>query len=372
MSALAPVIRIGESVMSIDTPALLVDLDLLQRNIAAMAGFAHSNGIRLRPHSKTHKCIAIAQMQIAAGAIGICCQKVSEAEAFVLGGITDILLSNEVISPPKLRRLMALTDRARIGICIDSALGLDRLAEAARDVDRPVDVYVELDVGAGRCGVKSPAEALALIEESGACRGLRYAGVQAYQGKAQHFRTPEERQRAIDVACRLIGDLRDLLAQRSIAIGTVTGAGTGTFYAETGSGIYDEIQPGSYIFMDRDYRDNSCLPDAITFGHSLTLLTEVMSASSAHVVVDAGLKAHAVDSGMPVVLGRSDLTYGNPSDEHGVVRCANGDSLPALGEKLSLVPGHCDPTVNLHDWLVIHRDGYVVDLWRIEARGALS
>ena len=363
----------GAPLSAVDSPALLVDLMTFERNIATMMDFVRAQGIRLRAHGKSHKCGSIARLQQAAGAVGLCCQKVSEAEAFVAAGIRDVLVTNEVIDPVKLRRLARLSGPARIGICIDSALGLEHLAEAVQEAAAPIDVYVEIDVGAARCGVPTTSDALLLIDRIGmAGAKLRYAGIQAYQGQAQHLRQPAQRQAAIDVAVRRVIELRDAMAQRGLPIGIVTGAGTGTFYLETGSGVYDEIQPGSYIFMDRDYRDNERAPDTPRFEHSLTLLTTVMSAQPAHAVVDAGHKAHAVDSGMPAIFGRPDLVYGNPSDEHGVIR-RNGDGpLPRLGERLRLIPGHCDPTVNLHDWLVVHRGDAVVDLWPVEARGALT
>ncbi len=373
MVAARPVVRPGDPLSAVDSPALLVDLAAFERNIATMADFARSRGIRLRAHGKSHKCGAIARLQQAAGAVGLCCQKVSEAEAFAAAGVADVLVTNEVIDPAKLRRLVRLAGQARIGICIDSELGLERLAEAAVEASAPIDVYVEIDVGAARCGVPTTEDALALIDGIGrAGPKLRYAGIQAYQGQAQHLRQPAQRQAAIDVAVRRVIELRDALIARGQEIGIVTGAGTGTFYLETASGVYDEIQPGSYIFMDRDYRDNESAAGTPRFEHSLTLLTTVISARSEHVVVDAGHKAHAIDSGMPAVFGWPDLTYGNPSDEHGVIRCAGDGALPALGERLQLIPGHCDPTVNLHDWLIAHRDGRVVDIWAVEARGALS
>jgi D-serine deaminase-like pyridoxal phosphate-dependent protein len=372
MTALRPVIQPGDPLSAVDSPALLVDLAPFERNISTMATFARNRGIRLRAHGKSHKCGTIARIQQAAGAVGLCCQKVSEAEVFVAAGIADVLVSNEVIDSAKLRRLARLAGQARIGICIDSLLGLDRLAEAALEADAPIDVYVELDVGAGRCGVRNDTEALILIDRIAAHGRLRYAGIQAYQGQAQHLRQPAQRQAAIDIAVRRVTDLRDVLSRRQIVIGIVTGAGTGTFYLETGSGVYDEIQPGSYIFMDRDYGDNQWAPETPRFEHSLTLLTTVISIRSDHVVVDGGHKAHAVDSGMPAIFGRPDLVYANPSDEHGVIRRLDGGALPELDERLQLIPGHCDPTVNLHDWLIAHRDGLVVDTWAIQARGALS
>lgn len=372
MAERRPTVRPGDPLSAVDGPALLVDLAAFQRNIATMAAFARGHGLRLRAHGKTHKCGAVAQIQQAAGAVGLCCQKVSEAEVFVAAGIADVLVSNEVIELAKLRRLARLAGRARIGICVDSLLGLERLAEAAAEAAAPIDVYIEIEVGAGRCGVPDTAAALALMERIGASAKLRYAGIQAYQGQAQHLRQPAQRQAAIDVAVVRVTELREALAKRGMPVGIVTGAGTGTFYLEAASGVYDEIQPGSYVFMDRDYRDNEPAAEAPGFEHSLTLLTTVISAAKDHVVVDAGHKAHAIDSGMPAILGRPDLVYRNPSDEHGIIGSIDGGTLPALGERLQLIPGHCDPTVNLHDWLIAHRDGLVADIWEVEARGALT
>jgi D-serine deaminase-like pyridoxal phosphate-dependent protein len=372
MVAPHPNLRPGDPLSAVESPALLVDLGAFEHNIAVMSDFARKHGIRLRPHGKSHKCGSIARLQQATGAVGLCCQKVSEAEVFAAAGIRDVLVTNEVIELPKLRRLARLSGPARIGICIDSRLGIERLIEAAQEAAAPIDVYVEIDVGAARCGVLTVAEAMLLIDKiDSAGAKLRYAGIQAYQGQAQHLRQPAQRQAAIDVAVRRVTELREAMARRGLPIGIVTGAGTGTFYLEAASAVYDEIQPGSYIFMDRDYRDNETAPGTPHFDHSLTLLTTVISVQPHHVVVDAGHKAHAIDSGMPAIFGRPDLVYSNPSDEHGVIRCKDDGALPALGERLRLIPGHCDPTVNLHDWLIVHRGDEVADIWPVEARGAL-
>lgn len=372
MTMSRPAAKPGDPVEAIDTPALLVDLDRLEHNLAAMAGYAASHGMRLRPHGKTHKCVAIARRQVALGAVGLCCQKVGEAEAFAAGGIADLLVTNEVVDPAKLRRLARLTGQARIGVCVDDPIGVRRLAEAAGEAAREIDGYLELDVGAGRCGAERVDEALALIDAIGRAPRLRFAGIHAYHGNAQHLRTPDARRAAIAAAVARLGELTAALARRGISPGIVTGAGTGSFPFEAASGAYAEIQPGSYVFMDRDYGGNVWSDEAPRFEPSLFVITAVMSRRSGWAVVDAGHKAHAVDSGMPAVAGRPELAYERPSDEHGMIVARDGEALPALDERLWLIPGHCDPTVNLWDWLIGVRGGLVETVWPIEARGALG
>jgi D-serine deaminase-like pyridoxal phosphate-dependent protein len=363
----------GDPVSAIDTPALIVDLDALEANITRMALYAEAHDVRLRPHFKTHKCLEIARRQIAAGAIGLCCQKVSEAEVLVSGGIRDVLVTNEVLAPAKLDRLMRLAGRARIGVCVDSIEGAEALL-ACRPASpgSVVDVYVELDVGAGRCGVGDPTGALDLARLVAGQRHLRFGGIHAYHGRAQHLRSAGERAAAITEASRRVELVQDLLASHDLRAPIVTGGGTGTFALEATSGCYDEIQPGSYVVMDRDYADNEPDEAAPRFAHSLFILSMVQSRQPTHAVVDAGHKAHTIDSGMPVIAGRPGLVYQRPSDEHGVIIAKEGTRLPDLGEVLRLVPGHCDPTVNLYDWLVCIREGEVADIWPVDARGATS
>jgi D-serine deaminase-like pyridoxal phosphate-dependent protein len=366
-----PLLSAGDPVSAIETPALIIDLDALDANIARMARYAEARRIRLRPHFKTHKCLEIARRQIAAGAVGLCCQKLSEAEILVSGGIRDVLVTNEVLAPVKLDRLMRLTDGAHIGVCVDSVAGVEALL-ACRPAASLIDVYIELDAGAGRCGVDDHANALDLARLVADQRHLRFAGIHAYHGRAQHLRTAGERAAAITQASRRVQALQDLLAYHDLRAPIVTGGGTGTFTLEATSGCYDEIQPGSYVFMDRDYADNDRDEAVPPFAHSLFILCMVQSRRSTHVVVDAGHKAHTIDSGMPVIAGHPGLIYQRPSDEHGVILASEGMSLPNLGEVLRLIPGHCDPTVNLYDWFICIQDGEVVDIWPVDARGAIT
>jgi len=360
-----PPASVGQRVVDIDTPALLLDLDAFERNIATLAASVQGRTIRVRAHAKTHKCAEIAKRQIAAGAIGVCCQKVSEAEAVVDGGIGDVLVSNEVVGAAKIRRLAELAKRAHVGVCVDDAANVHDIAATGAKLD----VYVEVDVGMHRCGVAPGQPAVDLARAITQNKNLRLAGLQAYHGRAQHVRSMSERRAAIDQAARAVLSTKELLKKAGLPCPIVTGAGSGTYMLEVESGAWDEIQPGSYVFMDADYGKNEWAAPLPRFQHSLFVLATVMSRPAAdRAVLDAGLKASSVDSGMPLVWQRSGFAYTRASDEHGVLEGAN---LPALGEKVFLVPGHCDPTVNLYDWYVCVRGGRVEALWPITARGAL-
>jgi len=371
MSHALPPATVGASIDEIDTPALVLDLDAFERNLATMASAVRGSGARLRPHAKSHKCPEIAKRQMKAGAIGICCQKVSEAEAFVDAGVRDVLVSNEVVGPAKVRRLAHLARRARIAVCVDDPRNVAQLSAAANEAGVVIDALVEIDVGANRCGVQPGEPALAIVRAIKAAPFLRFAGIHAYQGSAQHLRSTAERRAAIERASAAARDTRDLLANYRIPCETVTGAGTGTFMFEAGSDVYNELQPGSYIFMDADYNANAW--DGFPrFEQSLFVLTTVMSTPTRdRVVVDAGLKASSTDSGNPVITGRPGLQYVKASDEHGVVSVSATVKVPELGEKLRLIPGHCDPTVNLYDHFVCTRGGQVEAIWAIAARGAV-
>ncbi len=363
---------VGMPLAAVDTPALILDADAFERNLARMAEAVRGKPLRLRPHAKSHKCAEIARRQIAAGAVGVCCQKVSEAESLVEAGIADVLISNEVVGSSKLERLAALSKRAKLGVCVDAAENVAELERAAALAGVRIDALVEVNVGADRCGVEPGAPALALARRIAASANLRFAGLQAYHGGAQHLRSVAEREQAIARAAELARATRTLLEQNGIPCPKVTGAGTGSFPLEAASGVYDELQPGSYVFMDADYNRNTYSDAWPAFEQSLFVWTTVMSRPTAtRAVVDAGLKASSVDSGMPQLWKRPGVEFVKASDEHGVLAIAPGVVAPALGEKLLLVPGHCDPTVNLYDWFVVVRSGTVEALWPVSARGAL-
>jgi D-serine deaminase-like pyridoxal phosphate-dependent protein len=365
--------KIGSHVSEVDTPALLIELDALERNIRRMQQRIGATKLRLRPHAKTHKSTAIANMQVAAGAVGVCCQKVSEAEIMVDGGIGDVLVSNEVIGTTKLERLAALARRAKIAVCVDDSENVRQLTAAAEKFGANIDVLVELNVGANRCGIDTATEAVHLATAIARTKSLRFAGLQAYHGSAQHLRAHEERRRAIDGAAAKVSDALGLLRRSGLECGIVSGAGTGSFEFEIESGVYNELQVGSYVFMDADYGRNLDRGGAPVseFENSLFVLTTVMSAPAAdRAVVDAGLKALSVDSGMPLVMGCDGVAYAGAADEHGRLD-VGGNHRFKLGEKIRLIPGHCDPTVNLHDWFVGIRNAHVESVWPVSARGAV-
>ena len=364
--------QVGTSLQELDTPSLILDLDAFERNLQRLSDSLAGRKIAVRPHAKSHKCPQIALRQIALGAVGVCCQKVSEAEAMVQGGVRDVLIANEVVGTVKVKRVAALAKQARVAVCADDQGNISALDAAAREFDVRLDVLVEVNVGANRCGVEAGPPAVALARQIANCANLRFAGLQAYQGAAQHLRKVEERRAAIEAAVANIKTTTALLSEAGISCEKVTGAGTGTYLFEAVSGVYHEIQPGSYIFMDVDYARNDWTESGIPrFEHSLFVWTTVMSRPSAgRAIVDAGLKASSVDSGMPRVAANDGVEYVKASDEHGVLQL-NGARGYAVGDKLKLIPGHCDPTVNLYDYFVGVREGRVEAVWPITARGAL-
>ena len=363
--------RPGDPIDAVDTPALLLDLDAFERNLGGVHAYARARGVAVRSHGKAHKCSEIARRQVAAGAVGVCCQKVGEAEVFVEGGVRDVLVSNVVVGASKARRLAALAARARVAVCVDSAVQVEQLAAAARAAGARLDVLIEVDVGARRCGVTSPEEALALAARVAAeAPWLSLRGLQAYHGGAQHKRTPEERAHAIARAASLASQVRTALVAAGHPCAVVTGAGTGSYRHEIASGVWNELQPGSYVLMDADYALNTPDPDVPALAHALTVLCTLITVRPDHAVLDGGLKTFAVDSGKPRML-LSGWRTGSISDEHTVVEPEDGAVPLAVGQKVALVPGHCDPTVNLHDWIVATRAGRVEAVWAVDARGAL-
>jgi D-serine deaminase-like pyridoxal phosphate-dependent protein len=382
---------IGQPTGAIDTPALVVDLDAMDRNLLTMAKFARQHKMLLRPHAKMHKSAELAKLQIKAGAIGVCVQKTSEAEALVAGGVYNIFITNEVISPYKLARVAALaracaSHSGKLAICVDSVEGISRLAtcmndaRAASGIATVIDVFIEINVGQDRCGVMPGPAAAKLALEIRKHPALNFAGLQAYHGKAQHMRGTEERRLAIRAAVTAAQQTQALIEAEGIKVGLVTGAGTGSVALEAASGVYGELQAGSYLFMDADYAANQLDPAQPRFEHALFVKTQVISVHATHVVCDAGHKSHAIDSGLPRVHSfdaQRKLDYFNGGDEHGILRPAPGaEKLPSLGSLLWLVPGHCDPTVNLHAAMIGVRGGLrkgtVERIIKVDGRGALT
>ncbi|MGH9408941.1 MAG: DSD1 family PLP-dependent enzyme [Vicinamibacterales bacterium] len=363
----------GDRLQDVDTPALILDLDPFEANLERMRKAAASYNVRVRPHAKSHKCPEVARRQLAAGGIGICCQKVGEAEVFLTRGIENVLITNEVVGERKLRRLVQLSrdyPDARLGVCVDDLEVVERLGELSTADEARLDVYVELDVGQNRCGVATPAEVVALARAIVAYPRLRFMGLHAYAGSAQHRRGVSERRKAIEAAALKADAARAALNAAGLSCDIVTGGGTGTFTYEAGSQVYNEVQPGSYVLMDTDYACNEQDPGAPRFDQALFVLATIMSLRGDRVTLDAGLKAFSTDSGLPAP-ALAGWQLSNVSDEHAVLhRTGAGRSLE-LGDKVLLIPSHCDPTVNLHDWIVAVRRGTVEAVWPVEARGAI-
>ena len=365
---------LGMDEAEIQTPCLLLDLDALERNVKKMGDYARAHGMRHRVHGKMHKSVDVAQLQVdLGGACGVCCQKVSEAEVFARGGIKDVLVSNQVRDPAKIDRLARMPKLgARTICCVDDPANVADLSAAAQKHGTQIECLVEIDCGAGRCGVTTTPDVIEIAKAVDAAPGLKFAGIQAYQGAMQHLDSYEDRKAKIGIAVAMVKDAVDGLKAQGLDCDIVGGGGTGSYYFESTSGVYNELQCGSYAFMDADYgrildKDGKRI-DQGEWENALFILTSVMSHTKVDkAIVDAGLKAQSVDSGLPVIFGRDDVEYVKCSDEHGVVADAQG--VLKVNDKLKLVPGHCDPTCNVHDWYVGVRGGKVETLWPVSARG---
>ncbi|HTX42806.1 MAG TPA: DSD1 family PLP-dependent enzyme [Acidobacteriaceae bacterium] len=364
----------GMDEADVQTPCLILDLEALERNIRKMGDYAKAHDMRHRSHGKMHRSVDVQKLQESlGGAVGVCCQKVSEAEVFARGGIGDILVSNEVRDPVKIDRLAGLPKYgARITVCVDDLENVGGLSAAAQNHGTILECLVEIDCGGGRCGVSTGETAVEIAGAIDAAPGLRFTGIQAYQGAMQHLESYEDRKAKLDAAIVQVKAVAAALNAAGLKPELVTGGGTGSYYFESNSGVFNELQCGSYAFMDADYgrirnKDGKRL-DHGEWENALFILTSVMSHAKPDLAVcDAGLKVLSVDSGLPIVYGRDDLEYVNASDEHGVIEDKRG--VLRVNEKLKLVPGHCDPTCNLHDWYVGVRNGKVEVVWPISARG---
>lgn len=364
----------GMAEADIQTPCLILDLDALERNIRKMGDYARKHGMRHRAHGKMHKSVDVLKLQMElGGAIGVCCQKVSEAEVFARAGIKDILVSNQVRDPAKIARLAQLPRfGGRVIVCVDDLANVADLSAAAVRAGTRLEIFIEIDCGAGRCGVTTSEAVVSIAQAVAAAPNLTFAGLQAYQGAMQHLDRFEDREAKLDAAVAQVKAAVTALEAVGLKPALVSGGGTGSYYFESASGVYNELQCGSYAFMDADYGrildQNGRRIDQGEWENSLFLLTSVMShAKPDRAICDAGLKAQSVDSGLPFIFGRDDVKYIKCSDEHGVIEDKAG--VLKVNDKLRLVPGHCDPTCNVHDWYVGVRNGRVEVVWPVSARG---
>src|SRR5690554_2417200 len=368
-AVLPPVARVGDRLEEVDIPALILDLDAFEDNLRSMQALAESHGVALRPHGKAHKCPEVALRQVALGARGICCQKVSEAMPFIEAGITDILITNEVVGRQKLELLAHLAAIARLTVCVDHPDALKALSAALDARQSAVDVLVEVDIGQKRCGVQTHAQAVALADLIARLPNAHFAGVQAYHGGAQHKRSFEQRKQAAEKGIKSAAGFVDALRRAGYACEVVSGSGTGTAVFDAASGVFTELQPGSYAFMDGDYGTLEW-GEIMSLRHAMFLLGTVISTPTRErAVLDVGLKSATAESGLPQVAGRERLRCTALNDEHCIVMADGPEARPTLGERLKLIPGHCDPTFNLHDEVVVIRNGVVAAIWPISARG---
>ncbi|WP_417597901.1 3-hydroxy-D-aspartate aldolase BhcC [Pararhodobacter oceanensis] len=359
----------------IQTPCLVLDLDALERNVKKMGDYANSHNMRHRAHGKMHKSVDVLKLQMElGGAVGVCCQKVSEAEVFARAEIKEILVSNQVRDPAKIDRLARLPkiSGGEVIVCVDDVANVADLSAAAQKHGTELGVFIEIDCGAGRCGVTTTEAVVEIAKALRTAENLSYRGIQAYQGAMQHMDSFDDRKAKIDAAVAQVSHAIDALKAEGIETDLVSGGGTGSYYFEANSGVYNELQCGSYAFMDADYgrildQDGKRI-DAGEWENAFFILTSVMSHAKADkAIVDAGLKAQSIDSGLPVIFGRDDVEYVKCSDEHGVV--ADPEGVLKVNDKLRLIPGHCDPTANVHDWYVGVRGGVVETVWPVSARG---
>lgn len=369
----------GLPVREIDTPALLVDLDAMERNLARMAGHLEGTSLRLRPHAKTHKSPLLALDQIARGAVGVCCQKLGEAEVMAGDGVPDILVSSEIVAPPKLVRLAELTRKVRLMVVVDHPHGAEMLSNAMRAAGAEIGVLVDVDVGHGRCGILPGAPAADLARTVDSLRGLRLMGIQAYQGGAQHVEGFGERCRVYGEAIARVQETIAAFDAAGLACEIRSGGGTGTYRWDIEAGLFNELQAGSYMFMDAHYCSvgGEAGPTYDDFEPSLYVLSTVVSTPAPdRVVVDAGHKSLSTDSGPPVCLELEGAPYRPGGDEHGILDLTSAARRPELGQPLLFQPSHCDTTVNLYD--VYHgirggmEEGVLERLIPIAARGKVQ
>jgi D-serine deaminase-like pyridoxal phosphate-dependent protein len=369
-----PIARRGDSLAQVSTPALLIELDAFEHNIVRMAEMAKQYGVALRPHAKAHKSSVIAQKQIAAGAVGICCQKLSEAYPFVAAGISDVYISNEFVGPAKIAMAIELARHIKLSLCVDHIAQIESLGLAASAAGVMITVLVEVDIGQARCGVAKMDGLAMLVDCIARHASLHFGGLQAFHGGIQHLATWDLRRTSAATAAERVAAYVQFLSARGIACPVITGSGTGTAEFDVAGGVFTEIQPGSYIFMDAHYGANEW--SGLTMPrHSLFIAATIMSTAKDDLAVcDVGLKGVAIDSGLPLVRpGQDDeLKFVRANDEHGVLKIIDTVGAVArdrLGEQVLLIPGHCDPTANLYDQYVCIRNERVEDIWDIDARG---
>ena len=355
----------GMKIFDLPTPALIADADIIAKNMSAMAGILGDGPVRLRPHYKSHKCAALAHRQMAQGAIGMTCAKLSEAEDLVFSGIGDVLIANQVVEPAKILRLAVLAGMCRLSVCVDDIGNARALSRAAAAAGSTIHCLVEYDIGMNRCGVRTPEAYLEVASAIRTLPNLRYDGIQAYAGYASHMVSTQEREETTRDNERKVAALAEYLRSRGVEVSVISGGSTGTCAAKAAGGVYTELQAGSYLFMDSTY-DRLDVP----FQNSLFVLSTVVSKNANTVILDAGVKGLGADQDDPVVLDSAGRRIGGRcvlNEEHLKLYDSGWDA--AIGEKAFVIPGHCCSTVNLYDDIYLYSGHLVIDRVAVTARG---
>jgi D-serine deaminase-like pyridoxal phosphate-dependent protein len=352
----------GQPLDALDTPQLLLDLDVLDANLSFLQGACARVGKALRVHFKSLKCGSLARYLAERGVRGFLCAKLNEAEVLVEAGQSDVFVANEVIGPHKLSRLARLAKRARLRVCVDDGGNVRQMAEAARREEVTLEVLVEVDIGMSRCGVEPGEPAVTLAKQIAAEPGLRFGGLQGYDGQLQLMTPSEEKKAKCFAGLDHLLQTRRRIEAAGLPVELVTGAGTGTWEYAAAHPALTELQPGSFLLMDAAY--HAVRPE---FACALSILTTVVSRRPGWYVLDAGSKAISQDFGKPQVKGRADEKVVKLAEEH--TKVEDGGAGPAVGERREVLPAHCCATMNLHRQVVAVRRGRVEAIWPVEASG---
>ena len=344
----------------LETPSLILDMDVMEENARAMKKLLEEKGLALRPHYKSHKSPYIAHMQMRDGAKGICCAKLSEAEDLIRSGIEDVLIANQLTQASKIARAAYLAGCCRLTVCVDNERNIEELEAAAAFQGSTIYCLVEYEVGMNRCGVAKPEEFAALAKKIKTCPHLVYDGIQAYAGHLAHIVEFDKRKLEAEKVETRVRELKDYLDKAGLPAREVSGTSTGTVGFRPKGSVYTEIQAGSYLFMDTAYGALN-----LNFKSSLFVLTQVLSVSPVSVVVDGGMKTISSDQKMPAFRDYPNATV-NLSEEHSTIPNPGGLK---VGDRLMMIPGHCCTTINLHDYIYLYRGNKVVDRIPVTSRG---
>ena len=359
---------IGRHKTELDTPALLINLDKMEANIQKMADYFNNVSTELRPHLKTHKTPIIAHKQIAAGAIGITCAKLGEAEAVIHAGIRDVLIANQIVSPHKIARLINLAKHSEIMVAVDNAHNVQDISEAAKAKGVTIRILVEVNIGMDRCGVEPGQPTLELARQICQSPNLKFEGLMGYEGHTVAKPDRTERENATREAMQRLIETKHFLEEHGIEVSIMSGGGTGTFDITGSIPEMTEVQAGSYVFMDSTYRNVQGIGEK--FDNALSVLATVVSRPEHdRIIVDTGLKVLTKEFGIPQPIGIAGLEMTGLSEEHGKMLVSNGDVSLTPGDKLEILPTHCCTNVNLHDRYYGIRDEIVESVWEITARG---